>query len=519
MKGTSLADLTDVQYKSELNIDSLEPYELMEEFHNGLNSYGTRLRILNKMEAKNEVITDLCRSYEFSNSKDIFNFIVFLVDHSDIDLYSKLECITTLYNCDMNPENLEGKNMNPEQYCGYFYNLLVMFMNASSEKRPSISMFIDILKYLSINFSKRTFSEQFPICVKWYLSYGLLDDYIYKSILGMQRDDIRKCEKRYLDYFYSEFFKIIKDPKYKILTGQYMLNNSLNIDDVQQSLLEISLNPEVEYNTRADSADTLLKTGTEKYRDQCIQIINELGKSLGKVETIYNNRQNAHDSDIDASVKEFLLSLGGVATSKIIDNGTERFSKYEDAVESILSICNGSSNYSSHIQKIQGALLRIKIDQIIYPGSQTLTTIFLKIYELIKVHSQKDLLMQRLIEELIDMDSTCSGGHCNRLVNVFSGIDGFSMNIGFRKQIGANIIAQIQTLIKTERDEKYVEQLFEEMGEKEIEKRPAFNKFYKRHITSIFNDLFKEYVPTYLESQLFELYFREGISFFETGSY
>ena len=426
--------------------------------------------------------------------------------------------------------------MKHDQYVQYFYNLLKKFMNLPDDKRPSISLFIDILKYLTSEYSEKTFNERFPPCVAYFLSYtnsasggmsnttsasgGLPDEYIYKSILGMQKDEIRKSHKSYIDYFYTQFFKVIKDPKYTILTGQYILNNidqPLIIQEVEQRLLDIAQNEAMEYNIRADSADTLLKAGKGKLRYRCIEIINELGKSLDKVQTLYTNRQNAHDANIEESVKTFLLSLGGIKTGKITDSGNERFLKYDDIVQLLLDKCRNSINYSKGISQVQGSLVRIKIDQLIYPGSQTLSTIFLKIYELITSHEYKDLLLDRLIEELIDMDSTCSSGHCNRLVNVFSGIDGFSINIGFSKQIYANILARIQALIKEEKDEVYIGRLLDEMSIKETENRPAFNKFYNTHIMDIYNEMFKEFVPAYLSSDDFELYFREGISHFEIG--
>jgi hypothetical protein len=555
MKGSKLTDLGDLSsvyiHKPALDIDSLQGYQLVEEFHNGLNSFGVRLQILKRIENPSEIITDLCRNYEYSNSEDIFNFILFIVDHGDIDLYSKLECITTLYNCNIisaseglnnkssgelnnigqSSEELNNINnhtetrskkqssINRDQYVGYFYNILKMFMNCHDKHRPSISLFIDVLKYITAEYSSITFEERFPVCVHWFLNYGLQDEYIYRSILGMSRDEITKSDKRYINYFFSEAFKIIKDPRYKVLTGQYLLNNHIEVETVETSLLNIARDSAVEYNTRADSADTLLKAGSGRFNNECVEVINELGKSLDKVNTLYNNRQNVHDTDIDASVREFLLSLASIRTDKIYDQttGNERFLKYDDIVEYILRICQESEKYRSQAEKVSGALVRIKIDQLIYPGSQTLATIFLKIYETIGNHPQRELLMTRLIEELIDMDSTCSGGHCSRLANVFSGIGGFNMNIGFRKQIASNIVARINTLIKAETDEEYAGKLLEEMLESDVENRPAFNRFYKTHITRIRDELCREFVPTHITEEDFELYFREGISFFEIG--
>ena len=55
------------------------------------------------------------------------------------------------------------------------------------------------------------------------------------------------------------------------------------------------------------------------------------------------------------------------------------------------------------------------------------------------------------------------------------------------------------------------------MSVTDVDKRPAFNKFYKQHIMNIHDELYKEFVPKYVTDEDFQLYFREGVSFFETG--
>lgn len=485
--------------------DNLEDRDLVEAFHNGAYPVGTRKNIFDLIIKRNldlarEQITNLCRIYEFSGSKDTKSFIYFLLDYGTLDIFMKIECAHTLRQNDINDGNL------------YYFKILKEYRSIPYDIRPSITIYIDILRYVLIIELNTNIKEN----IIWTIKDSMLSsEYIYKTLISIQRDTDRKVHKTSLEYFYQQFFNLIKEPKYKILSGQYLLQNNINTNLVESELLNICNNNDVEYNTRADSADTLVRLGSNKIVILAKKIIKELGKDKKNLSTVYTNMQNVHDENIDESVKKFLLELGSVKLEQKGPNKQDL--KYEDVLEVFNEYLKSVSNIN--IDQVNSSLLRIKLDQIVYPGSQLLSTIFIKIYTMIQKHEMKELLMQRLVDELIDMDSTCSSGHCSRLVNVFSGIDGFNMNIGFAKQIQGNIMGRIKKAINEIQDEKIQEKVMEEMiQEVPLESKPNFNKFFNQIMVSIHDELYKEYVDgKYLDKDTFENLFRGGMAFFDTG--
>jgi hypothetical protein len=480
------------------NYKSLENLEVINHFTNGLYSVGNRKLLFEEIKNRDidlarEQITNLCRLYEFSGSKDTKSFIIFLLDHAPLDIYMKIECVNTL------------QQNNDQETTEYYFKILKEFREMGNN-RPSITLFVDILRWTC----KNQLNNNLETNIKWLFNEtNLTSEYIFKTIITIQKDTERKAHKSVLHFLFTTFFNWTKESRYKILSSQYLLSNKINIDDTENALLKICNDEKEEYNVRADSADTLLKIGTDKSVKLAKEIIQNLGKVQKSINTIYTNLQNAHDEDIEESVRNFLLDIAGVKedTNLNFDKITEELNKY----------CK--ENSIKNIDELNSSMLRIKLDQLLYPGSQTLIGIFNKIYSIIIKHANKDLLIQRLVEELIDMSSTCSSGHCNRLVNTFSGIDGFNINIGFSKQIQSNIAARLNKAIREIENKEFQEKVLEEMiATDENDERKNFLQFFKTIITNIYQELYKEFVDAkYLEADVFENYFRGGISHFETG--
>ncbi len=170
-----------------------------------------------------------------------------------------------------------------------------------------------------------------------------------------------------------------------------------------------------------------------------------------------------------------------------------------------------------YYERFNQVYLRIKIDQTMYEGNQTLQGLFIKIWQYIENHEYKDVLKDRMIEELIDMSDTCTTGHISRLVNVLSGF-GFTLNIGWKKQIQANLIARLTKRIQNIGDEKQMSQLLDELSwSTNFEERKMFNSFFRDNLNPIRDELYKEFVVdgNHTTHDEFENYFRDAILFFE----
>jgi hypothetical protein len=239
-------------------------------------------------------------------------------------------------------------------------------------------------------------------------------------------------------------------------------------------------------------------------------------------------------------VDSFLLDLAGTKLDVVRgDDGNERARTFDDVVKDLVRYVE-AGKYRESLDKMNVSLLRLRIDQIVYTGSQSLATIFVRIYQRTQKHAFKDMLLERLVEELIDMADTCSSGHANRLVNVFSGVDGFIMDIGWRSQIESNISGRLTAkarvaIDKTARekaekkaitytaeelkviDEKFRDAVLEQMTSDKVEERLEFHAFFRDCIGGIREEMKREFVPAHVTEDEFELMFRQGLNFYETG--
>lgn len=522
------------------NIDSLESEELLAGFLNGINSFGLRKRYFNNLQTKypdvsQEAIRQICQMYEYTESRDLFTFIEFMIDYGNLNLFQKLDCgLTFISNNKINA----GK-------C--FIKIMKEYQSIEYQERPTITFYINILRYCidpEIEMVMEQYNKDNILkSIKWLCNESKQSaNFIYRTIISIQRDNDRKFIIEYLNNLYWEFFSSsIIDSLHYILAGQYLLLNGLHIVEVEAKLIQIAecSDNTIPNNIRSDAADTLIRLSSN-HANRAKQIINNIGRDLTQLPTTAANKENVHM--FENSINEFLLRIGSLPLAVIDD---EQHGKRNITFDEVSKELDDMLIYRDVIQankeKINSSLLRIKIDQIIYPGSQSLSTVFIKLIQLIKQHEQKELLYQRLVEELIDMADTCSSGHITRLVNVFSGIDGFSLSLSWKKQIEDNLAARLSLRINnaqdhhyrlimkrkgytpsidelTIADNKFRENIMCEAINTDIEDRIHFNCFLKMVIGDIHNELYNEFVtPGHITSDVFELHFRSALSYYETA--
>jgi len=528
-----LDHVSESQTVPEMDLKSAEMEDLVENFIDGSKTFEQRKAIRDELcrrdlDLGREAVTNVCRSYEYSNSKDLLAFICFLFESGTLDIFEKLECSRTL------------QSANHPSVREYWLTILQEFQNQRKEERPSISLYIDTLRFLMDG----KFEDRVVDCIKW-LCLECPAAFLYRTIVSIYResttphnpdhDPPRVISIEYSHCLYQTFFHSTTDDQYRILSAQYLLNNKIDNVVTEECLLSIASDSSRPHQIRADAADTLVKLGSENAYGRGLDILKELGRDLSQAPSIAANRENVHV--FDPSVTEFLLQLGGMKLVTIRKNGSDQIRSFEDVCDLIKLI----PQYQASQKEINASLLRIQIDHILYPGSQTLSTIFIRIFQVIEKHENKDLLMERLLQELIDMSGTCSGGHASRLVNVFSGIDGFMLRISWKDQISSNLSGRLTALAKKAQDletrKKFADQdivlsdeqlekidsdfrdkVLEEMMNDQVENRIHWNRFFRTVIASLIDELRLEFVGSgHLSSDEFELYFREALVFYETG--
>lgn len=524
----TLNNLENLENKNILCLQEKDEEELLEIFFDGNESVNNRVLSLEELSKNNvdicyESVNKITSMFSFSPNFLFRNLIKEIALTSNLDLNIKTECARTLYD-----ENKET---------GYecFNNISSIMYNLP------IPLQIDIIRTLmeTMKYYKETCSRFVSIITNEKLEC----EFRYKTIVGIQKDSSRKFKPQYLNDVYFSFFQHGKTYiRYKILSAQYLLqlprkdnvfeNESVDkvIEIVEKTCTSFAEDNILDYNLRADAADLLVRLGSPKTKEIGKEIINLLGRTHNGISTIYNNQQNVHDDDIDDSIKKFILYLASLR-SEINNEGI--FLTFNDAqreIEELVKTYKYQDNLDNHEDKksvidcVKSSLLRISLDQTIYGGGQTLQSIFNKIWRLILSHEHKDLLKIRMLEELIDMADTCSSGHVSRVVNVLCGfeIDGktFSIEIGWKKQIRANLIARLTKRIKDHPEDEIRDLILEEMSTSgDMTSKPELSTFFRNNLLPIRDELFNEFVGgNYVSDDEFEEYFRSAITFFEEGS-
>lgn len=273
-----------------------------------------------------------------------------------------------------------------------------------------------------------------------------------------------------------------KNPVYFCnLSGQYLLKNCNLSDterkDVEMCILKFANDVELDYNLRADSADILLRFGSDESKNAGRDIIMQLGCINGPVRTIFENEQNVHTEEVEESVAETLEFLSSFQIYTVNKNSID-FDYVNSHIEKMLkeelqlrqlncNICKeikckycdcnvyDNTNFCSKEceilfvknEKIRIAMQRIYMDRALYSKfNNSLLNILLKIYTYIQMQEDESIkieLYKRMLQELEEMSGTCSSGFASRLVNIISGYGGFNIRISFEDQIISNFTGRL----------------------------------------------------------------------------
>lgn len=378
----------------------------------------------------------------------------------------------------------------------------------------------------------------------------------YKIILDLERIDV-PCKIEYIQNAMNDLSRDRHNvpPRFRILSVQYLLQHCSVKDKYQKFniLLQIAQGLKNDYNTRADSADTLLKFGTEKYKRLAREEINKLAYDDARFQprNIYNNAQNVHQVDVEDSIGILLETILQIDTQTTEDGNEIVFEHVRTMIlkDERVSI-NGVNGFDNG--KITVALNRIEIDRALYSKFKSnLSTILIKVWSHIQCSAYRETLVTRLLEELEEMAETCSSGFVSRLANTLSGFNGMNIKISFTSQIIANFTGRLNAHARriTDKDspfrnkrleevkrlhahvspddadivmttDQYVEdfeaQVINEMMLDPIQfnKRRSFLMFFGQYVSVIREELFEEFAGLVTDSD-FDLSFRKAISSYE----
>ena len=275
--------------------------------------------------------------------------------------------------------------------------------------------------------------------------------------------------------------------------------------EVLEYILDIADNPNESVKTRAECADLLFTFGEGDEIFFGKKIINQLGElyDKNKIKTIWTNSQNVHNEIIQESILNIVTTLH---RKSIQSSNEDKDLSIEQVQEMLLQLYSDAEMIVK--EKIVSFCYRIIVDPSRYQNL-TLFDVFLLIWNFIQNSIHKDQLLIRLLEEILDMDETCSTGYLTRLVNVITGyveeeelVLRLSPKDELRSATFARIMAKIRSLPDQIRND-----ILEELGSESKEKQ-MFDEFME--INSPFDELLEEY-KTLLPSEEFTEIFNNCI--------
>jgi hypothetical protein len=462
----------------------------------------------------NQLINRLCTMYTMSGTKLLQEYLFLICTESNIPAILKLIVTNSL--C------YDGEK------CKVGYNALnIVCKDLNITSVPTPSKIKSIVLLMNSEDYKMESLEYFKIII----SNKILDcDFRYKTILSLENEE--KIDKHFfLEETMTCFFNnVLNFTMYRILAGQYLILKYKKVKETEKVLLEFSLDLELDYNLRADAADVVLRMGTEENKIIARDVIMALGRSDSNTHTIFENAQNVHDEEIENSLNS---ALEFFSTIKIKNTVNVPYIK-----KKLLLRFSKESKDKDSIDKIKITMNRITMDRALYSKyNYSLENILIRLWCYIINHESKEEIILRLIEEIQEMSGTCSSGYSTRLVNVISGYGDFEFRISWKDQIIANFSGRLNCRMKnivtdgpclykdlTESKDFTSFEDFQSLVLEEVtlksnnySGRKNFLLFFRRNMLSIREEMFKEFID-YIDECDFDLYFRNAISNYETGS-
>jgi hypothetical protein len=276
------------------------------------------------------------------------------------------------------------------------------------------------------------------------------------------------------------FFKFSKDKKYPIflrLFSAKFIYYTYKHDSTEWNLarifiIDLALDAQESVHIRSEAADCLYSRVNSEDYEIGYGVIKELGKlySDNKLRTIYTNAQNVHDETISESVMNVLRNL--LAEQVVIPKEFKQeapeeisvgFTKFAKQTEKHVEITtdeiyqrlseviktmdpDGTKDLQSQIGNVYYKMI---VNPSHYEGL-TIVDILLLIWKKIQSYEHRIELEKRLVEELCEMDMTCSTGYLTRLVNVLSGYvsdEKFTLKMNVKDQLRSNIFARLHANI------------------------------------------------------------------------
>lgn len=266
-------------------------------------------------------------------------------------------------------------------------------------------------------------------------------------------DKYFKLNDKVVHYLHSFFYDLAVERRYPfrllLTSARYVFSfyhpDSDERNNVLDYLLKIAENEDEDRYARSECADILYSHGEQEEVIYGIKILQELGymdQDFNK-RTIYSNAENVHDSTINDSVRNIVLTL----YKEYLQHNRE-FDNY--SLESLQKIFVDDVKVNDEEkQKLQHFFFRLMTDPTRFE-TLTLINIFTMVLYKIKTlqPEQKEECYKRLLQEIKDSEDTCHTGYVSRLVNVLTGFveeDKYVFKISPHEELRSSVFARINS--------------------------------------------------------------------------
>lgn len=407
-----------------------------------------RLKTLSKLSYI-ETILGYCASYEENHSSVLKDYLYELCNSKEIDLQLRLRCAESIQDVIL---------------CIKILNEIIT-MSEEQMQREEIN-FVIIIDYISK--FREQYYEQLDILVKFCLTQKTINIHTKINLINNLNYNINE----YINIMFNELSTATTVDKqlYTIVICQLSLKHNCLTNEIVQKLTKELTDDSTDENYKGNIADFMLGLS-----DEYLESI-ELAKKYISENTkgnLYTGKQMIHIISADAE--------------KFIDCISE-FDHDDDFFDSITK----SNLFSSTGCAV--SLARIGTDNSVYgKRSVNLKWIFCKSVKYIQSRKEKELLIERLVQELEDMSMTCSTGHLFRLMNTFSGLEDF---------IKIDPYDELRTCIST-RLQKHISAMSEESAE------IILNALMDQDELTLQKHLFPTFA--YVSDELYNEYVKQGI--------
>jgi len=250
------------------------------------------------------------------------------------------------------------------------------------------------------------------------------------------------------------YFQILK----YILRSNILVRKEQDCSEVLDEFDQLFNNPEVSIYTKMEIADIFLINDRIERGNEMLNTLRELEVNLIQnpidnnitinqelIQTVYNDSQNVHSSNLNESVLKACVSLmeiehpSGFNSEKVKLILQKISPEYKDIIDTVL-------------ERIEIDTSRFKWKDNIFG----LHDVFSSLWKYINKHTSSDELYKRLIEEMVAMTKYCTTGHISRFINVIQGYtddEKLFVRISDEQQIRAVIGHYLDTMLMNADDD------------------------------------------------------------------